>query len=589
VDDLEAEEIMDSYRDTIGETIEAERARAARVSFFTVFGEPADKFAEANKIARAAGVPASAVLDYPDEFKKEGALGKIDFDSLAKFAPTTAAVISDLEKAKAHYDDIESMGAIEGAVRDIGRGVVGIPRAVAGGLLTEGNVAALALYSNTARALGANTAADFFQRGMESVREFGDVIQGDYGQGGTIESGIASGARSFGAMVPLTAASIITGSPQFMLLGGAFEAGGQAMEKGIKQKADPWKNFAYGGMDAVAEYVTELIPVGKLLKDLKAGAPFWKVLGSQILREVPTELAATAWQNADEWLFLHPEKTLDDYMKELGPAEAQTVIATITQTLMSVGLAHGVNRLATRGIRAQEARAQQAEDVVSKVQVMADAIEQGKSRERDSESFYQFMQQMSDESGVQGFYINGKALGAALQQFGITTEELSLKMPETAKQVDEAIATDGDVLIPLAEFATSMAGSEIQQAVLPELKATADGMTFNEGQAFYQTQAEEMKKAAEELIATIATTEEKKAQVEEVRVQIEKALADTQRYSPEVAGIYASIPTAYYVNEAERLGITPAELFAALPYVVENGPLRGGLQQPVYHGTPHQW
>jgi hypothetical protein len=53
------------------------------------------------------------VLNLPKQMKQQDTMGTIDFDALAKTAPATASLLSDIERAKVAHDNVESMTALE--------------------------------------------------------------------------------------------------------------------------------------------------------------------------------------------------------------------------------------------------------------------------------------------------------------------------------------------------------------------------------------------------------------------------------------------------------------------------------------------
>lgn len=171
-------------------------------------------------------------------------------------------------------------------------------------------------------------------------------IAGSQDGAGRVERGVLAGAQSFGAMLPGMAATIATGNPSFVLGTGSAQSGSDAATKALDAGKTPYQAINYGAQDALAEFATEKIPVGRLLKDLKAGAPFLKTLGHQIATETPTEIVATAWQNFNEWQNLNPGKSVEDFAREQPGAAADTVIATITQSVLTAGLGTGLNRAA---------------------------------------------------------------------------------------------------------------------------------------------------------------------------------------------------------------------------------------------------
>lgn len=533
-------------------------------------GENPDQVAQQTTLAKRFNLPLAVVQMSPDEFSNR-----------AKFEDANAVVdqspklrdwlATDSSRAGVAHDSIKTLGAMEGITRQL----TGSVRALAAGLATDFNAAAWAGAETGARLIGTDTLAGFFQEQRKGQEALGKRIQGDYGSGGTVESGVASGFRSFGAMIPATVASVLTGNPQFMLGMGSAQAGGQAMAKGNDAGLNPWQTLAYGAEDAVAEYATEMLPVGRLLKDLKAGAPFWKLLGMQMATEIPTELAATAWQNANEWMNVNPDKSFDDYLQELGPAEGQTVIATITQTVLSAGMAHGVTRIGQR-MQRKQAEAQQGEATYTTLQQLGALAAAGPLRERSPEAFNSFVEQVTEDGQLQEVYIDGRTLVDALHQSGISDIELGTKLPAVAAQINEALESNGSVRISTADYLTQLAGSPADAAILPHLKTDPAGKTYAEAQEFYQSQATELQAEAGKIIAQRAEEDAFKADHQQVFDQVLGQLNAANRFTPDVNQAYATLARDYYVTTADKLGIKPSELLAQHPLNIAVERLTGG-------------
>lgn len=62
-------------------------------------------------------------------------------------------------------------------------------------------------------------------------------------------------------------------NPAFALGSAGALQGSQSATKALDAGKTPLQALSYGAQDATAEIVTEMIPMGRLLKDLKAGAP----------------------------------------------------------------------------------------------------------------------------------------------------------------------------------------------------------------------------------------------------------------------------------------------------------------------------
>jgi hypothetical protein len=394
------------------------------------------------------------------------------------------------------------------------------------------------------------------RKGQEALAE---NIAGDQTGAGFIEQSINSGFRSFGQMAPGAAASVMTGNPYFMAGSAGALQGSQSATRALDEGKSPLTALSYGAADATAEVATEMIPVGRLLKDLKAGSPFLKTLAHQAVTEVPTEMAATAWQNLNEWAMLHPDKPVGDYLGALPEAEAQTILATLTTTVLSAGMGHAVHRIANLAGRNQEA-AQNAEANTQVLAGMDQLAAASKVRGRDPQSFQQFVDQAAEEGPVQNVYIGAHSLA----QSGVA-ERLVQVSPSVAAQFDEALATGGDVRIPIGEYATHIAGTELNQNLLDHLKTDPNGMSRIEAQDFMASHSEQLQTDIEQAISEREGDAAFKQSADAVRSGIKAQLDTAARFTPQVNDAYASMIGNFYGVTAAKMGTTPEELFRRYP------------------------
>lgn len=492
-----------------------------------------------------------------------------DWNAFELQAPRTAELLaSDDNLFKLAYDDTSNLRGIERTLGELGRQFAGPVRALSAGLVADFNAAVYGLAEPTARMFGADSLARYSQRQRKYLEDLGQRIQGDYGQGDSfMETGIASGTRSFGAMLPATVASVLTGSPQFLLSYGSALAGGQAAGKGMDAGLAPWQALAYGVEDAAAEYVTEMIPVANLFKHLGAGTPFYKLLADQIIREVPTELAATAWQNFNEWLNVNPERSFKDYITQLGPDEALTVVSTVVQTTLSAGLASGANKAALAFARRQDQARAAAEggDALARLSQLASAA---KLRTLSPDAFKAFV----ESTGATDLYLDANVF----MQAGIDPAVLEQLAPSLTDQIKTAQESGGDIVIPVSEYATRLVGTELDSLLMPHLRTSEDAISSAEAQHFFQAQAEEFQQAAAGITEEMAVDEVWNTAAKAVEEKIFSQLRQAGRFTGEVNDAYAKTMRAFYETNAVALGITPKEMFNRYPLLVQAEPLTGG-------------
>lgn len=526
-----------------------------------------DRTAAAYGLAKSTGLPVEVVERNLEEVTRRERVKRMR--ALLEFSPVLAKQMREPEFARLAHDDAEPLGGIEAALQPITRPL----RSAAAGLtfdVSSGFYGVLETGAKLVAPLADSLAGTILPEnplrrvaaGLEAWRKsqqaMGDKVAGDTADAGLIERGVLSGFRSFGAMGPGLAATVATGNPAFALGGAGVMAGSDAATKALDQGLSPLMALGYGAADATAEIATEAIPVSRLLKDLDRGAGFFTTLARQIAVDVPTEMAATAWQNLNEWAILNPEKTLSDWAAEQPDAQAQTVVASITMSVLSAGLGSVTRSALQRSQRAQQ-DAQRAQEDGDTLQALTDAAEGSKLRERAPDLFAQFVDQASQGSRVTEVFIDAEALASALGQDLPTMRET---VPSIAEQIDEALATGGVVQIPVGEFAAHLAGKPYTAALIDQVRTVADGANRAEAAALFQS--DRMQEVGAELGEGLF--EQEPAMMREAEAKAIEAMVLDQfnaagRFSPEVNRIYSALPAAFFRTMADRLGTTPAALF----------------------------
>ncbi len=526
-----------------------------------------DRTAAAYGLAKSTGLPVEVVERNLEEVTRRERVKRMR--ALLEFSPVLAKQMREPEFARLAHDDAEPLGGIEAALQPITRPL----RSAAAGLtfdVSSGFYGVLETGAKLVAPLADPLAGTILPEnplrrvaaGLEAWRKsqqaMGDKVAGDTADAGLIERGVLSGFRSFGAMGPGLAATVATGNPAFALGGAGVMAGSDAATKALDQGLSPLMALGYGAADATAEIATEAIPVSRLLKDLDRGTGFFTTLARQIAVDVPTEMAATAWQNLNEWAILNPEKTLSDWAAEQPDAQAQTVVASITMSVLSAGLGSVTRSALQRSQRAQQ-DAQRAQEDGDTLQALTDAAEGSKLRERAPDLFAQFVDQASQGSRVTEVFIDAEALANALGQDLPTMRET---VPSIAEQIDEALATGGVVQIPVGEFAAHLAGKPYTAALIDQVRTVADGANRAEAAALFQS--DRMQEVGAELGEGLF--EQEPAMMREAEAKAIEAMVLDQfnaagRFSPEVNRIYSALPAAFFRTMADRLGTTPAALF----------------------------
>lgn len=578
---------LDSIVSSILQKDRGDQAMQIRNNVQFAAGANPEQEASYQHLAKFVGVPVDTVRAQPEAIKTEAVLQQFDADRLAIEFPHTAKFLTSLDNTRLVVDDIHGMTAVEKAVKFLGENVLQAPQGPTPSVLS--------VLTGLARALpqGAELvrqglrrqfadAAGLDEMGIDSARKYAqaqaDVADSTPAFDSRTAAGLYSGGTSLLRQLPGMAASIITRSSVPMLAAAGVQTEAEAYGKYRGRGATPGEAILGASGEGVVEVATELIPMGFLVQSLgKVGAG--EFIKGFVGRELATEQLATVLQDALDTAIANPDKTWGQYAEERPDAAYQTFLATLVQSGALTALHTGMLQVARRAEQADTAT--QANNALQAISQVATA---GKLLERDPEAFHQFVEQVAPDAEV---YIDARTLVGALQQSGMPLEDVHRLMPDVGKQINEALDSEGDVRIPVADYATYIAGGPADAMILPRLKAEVGGMTYADAQVFYQTQGEELKVKAAEIAAEKSNDnlfQESSASVErELLAQLQTA----NRFTPDVNASYAKLASAFYTVQAERLGITPEEMYVAHPLQIKAETLLGSklLDHVVYNQT----
>lgn len=230
-------------------------------------------------------------------------------------------------------------------------------------------------------------------------------------------------------------------------------------------------------------------------------------------------------------------------------------------------------------------KADVAKEGVEHLQNLAEVANLSKLRARDPESFHQYIESSSEHGPLEKVYIDGSILENALHQSGVTEDQLKIQMPSIASQIELARESGSDVEIPIADFATHIAGTDIQDKILDHVRIDPNGMTYAEGQKFYSDQEASMKIEAENIINHKGAEDAFVQSAREVHDNLYEQIKATGRYSDDVSKANATMLRDFYVTNSHRMGITPSQMFAEHPVHIGAEDLQGGLSQGGYDVT----
>ena len=212
------------------------------------------------------------------------------------------------------------------------------------------------------------------------------------------------------------------------------------------------------------------------------------------------------------------------------------------------------------------------------LQALGELSAQSKLRENDPQAFHDFVQKVTDDGHLPEVWVDAKTLVDGLNQSGVKMDELQAKLPDVAGQLHEALETNGDIKISTADYATNIAGTPLDAAILPHLKTDPDGMTYQQGQDTLANQQAEMTARAEQAVKEQPAIDQRQQELKGITDGIQQQLDATGRFPADVSRQYAALHGAFYDTMAERMGISPKELAERMPLSVAGEGL-GGLDQ----------
>jgi hypothetical protein len=362
-----------------------------------------------------------------------------------------------------------------------------------------------------------------------------------------IARGLYSGVQSLPMSVAALGASIVGGPGLGLAMFGGITGGGaygEARDEGLS----PRGAAVYGATQGMVEAGSENISLPFLVAGMGKMAAT-RFMGELLGREMLGEQVATHVQDFNEWRILHPEKTLQDYVESRPEAAAQTALATAV-TVGTFGTLNAGLRLAER-----RRQARQAQDEQARVDSLLALSDQSKLKQRDPEALRQFLGMHAEGTPAEKLYIPADALASYFQSAGMDWHSDGHDFAwseDFASQMDDALASGGDVVVDTAGFAAH-AGPELWAAIREEARLSPGGMSPAEARTFEEAKADEFARMSDEMLSEMETARATQAPQREVYEQVREQLT-AAGYAPDQAQRYAELMAERYATRGARLG-----------------------------------
>ena len=150
------------------------------------------------------------------------------------------------------------------------------------------------------------------------------------------------------------------------------------------------------------------------------------------------------------------------------------------------------------------------------------------------------------------------------------------------EQLSDALSTDGDIVLSIADFATDIAPSEnFADTVRAHVKMSDDTFTQDELANVDET----VEKRIKQLIEDAKINVEQQRQTEVIAEGVTEQLVNTEKLTPDAAKTLASLITNYVLTKAARTGLSVEDVFKRMGLTIvgpEAAPLgEGALEQVI--------
>jgi hypothetical protein len=190
-------------------------------------------------------------------------------------------------------------------------------------------------------------------------------------------------------------------------------------------------------------------------------------------------------------------------------------------------------------------------------------------RQRNPDAFENFIAAQAKDGPAENIYIDAQQLDNVLKQQGVSREQLAKVMPEAAEQLEQAVATGGDVIVPTSAYAARVAGTQIGDALKVHMRLSEDAMSVADMKQFEQNKTELMKEAKALMEQQTTTNEEFVKSAKEVEANLFAQIKESKTYTDKVARNYAEFVRDFVVTQSSALKMMPTDFYNKYMYKIE--------------------
>jgi hypothetical protein len=244
------------------------------------------------------------------------------------------------------------------------------------------------------------------------------------------------------------------------------------------------------------------------------------------------------------------------------PEQRRAAGERLMNSMMDMAMGFGAMGLFGHGagFAGDLARSRQAMRDAQFLESINGAAADSATRKRAPDAFARFVEDQSNGQPVDTIYIPAAKVRELYQRVGLDPFEITDDqdpimgfVPDRRQQLEQGLATNGDVAVPLAQYISRLAGSDFHNALKEDIRVRPDGMTLREANDFRAHYEAALAERGDEVRAGAQAQAEKAVPGMAVFDDALKQLR-ASGYTLDTARQYAALISARYVTRGARLG-----------------------------------
>lgn len=203
------------------------------------------------------------------------------------------------------------------------------------------------------------------------------------------------------------------------------------------------------------------------------------------------------------------------------------------------------------------------------------AANESEVRKRNPDAYQSFIAAQAQDSGAENIYIDAREFDGVLKQAGVTEEQLAQILPDIAPLLAQAVQTGDDVIIPTAQYAARVAGTDIGNMLMQHARIDPDAMSAAEAVRFESNKQQILADATKILEEKVSLDENFVKSAKAVETQMYEQIRETGRYSDRNARDFAGFVRDFVVTQSAQMKnedgsqMTPEQFYGRYMYKVQ--------------------